>query len=147
METIFTKEYVETILKPFEGKKLRMRTQSEDKSFSIPFALETDMEATFQIAICNMGIKFLLKDNFYIKQDLDKVFKEAVHKQGFYASTLDKLLKEESKDDCVVFRQLVTFMQENFNPQIAFTYYNMITSLKVDNNRFVMNGIEFVVYK
>ncbi len=146
METIFNKEYVETILKPFEGKKLRMRSLAIDKSFSIPFCLETDMESTFQIELNSMGIKFLLKDNYYIKRDLKEVFKNAVHNAGIYSITLDKLLKEESKGDCVIFNSFVTFMQENFNPQIAFTYYNMIKSLKVESNKFVLNEIEFIIY-
>lgn len=147
METLFTKEYVETILKPFENKKIRMRTLNEEKTFSIPFCLETDMEATFQMELNNMGIKFLLKDNFYIKKDLKEDLKNAILSTGLYLFSLDDLLKQKSEEDCVVFSKIVKYLEENFKPQIAFTYYNMITSLKVEENKFVLNGIEFIIYK
>ena len=146
METIFNKEYVQTILLPFVGKTLRMRTQSEDKTFSIPFALENSIESTFQIAFDNAGIKFLLKDNFYIKRDLKEVFRGALKDTEIYPFSLDKFLKEESKEDCVVFKRIVEYFEKNFNPQIAFTYYTMIKSLRVDDNGFVLNGIKFIIY-
>lgn len=146
MDTIFNREYVETILAPFVGKTLRMRTQSEDKSFIIPFMLETSIESTFQIELNNSGIKFLLKDNYYIKRDIQEVFRKALKDTEIYPFSLDKFLKEESKEDCVVFKRIVKYFEENFNPQIAFTYYNMVKSLRVDNNEFVLNSVKFIIY-
>jgi|SRR6187402_3393562 len=145
-ENIFTKEYVQTILKPFENKGIRMRTESEDKSFKIPFLLETSIEATFKIELDNTGIKFLLKDNYYIKRDLKQVFNDALKDVEIYPFSLDKFLKEESKEDCVIAGKIVKYFEEHFNPQIAFTYYNMITSLKVNNSKFNLNGIDFIIY-
>ena len=146
---MFTKEYVNTILAPFVGKTFRMRTESEDKTFSIPFCLETSMESTFQIEFTNLGIKFLLIDNFYVKKNIETALNKAFIEVGIYPFSLDRLLKEEPPkgEDCVVMKKVREHLQKAITPQIAFTYYTMIKSLKVSENYFVLNGIKFVVYK
>lgn len=144
---MFTKEYVNTILAPFVGKKFRMLTENEDKTFSIPFYLETSMESPFQIELTNVGIKFLLVDNFYIKKDIETALNRAFNQVGVYVHRLDTLLKEEppKNEDCVVIKSVREYLQKAITPQIAFTYYTMIKSLKVSENYFVLNGIKFVV--
>lgn len=146
---MFTKEYVNTILAPFVGKTFRMRTENEDKTFSIPFCLETSMESTFQIEFTNLGIKFLLIDNFYVKKNIETALNKAFIEVGIYPLSLDRLLKEEPPkgEDCVVMKKVREYLQKAITPQIAFTYYTMIKSLKVSENYFVLNGIKFVVYK
>lgn len=146
---MFTKEFVNTILTPFVGKSLRMRTENEDKTFTIPFCLETSMESTFQFEMTNLGIKFLLKDNYYVKKDIETALNDAFREVGIYPFSLDKLLKEEppKEEDCVVMKKIREHLQKVITPQIAFTYYTMIKSLKVSENYFVLNGIKFVVYK
>jgi hypothetical protein len=136
---MFTKEYVETILTPYVGKELRMIT---DK---IPFCLETSMDSSFQIELTILGIKYVLINNYYIKQDLKITLNKALTSVGVYAHTLDKLKNVEG--DCVVFKELVKFMEENFTPQIAFTYYTQIKTLEVSNEKFVLNGISFIICK
>jgi len=147
MKTIFTKEYVDIILKPFIGKPLRMRTESEDKSYSIPFCLETSMESTFQLEFSGLGIKFILKDNFYIKKDLKKLLNDAINSTGLYPFSFDNLLKDgEGKVEDNAFQKIINkYLDENFHPQIAFTYYTMIKTLKVTNSGFMLNGIEFII--
>lgn len=143
MENIFTKEYVELILTPFVGKKLRMNGGQ-----TIPFCLETSMESSFHIELDHMGIKFLLRDNFYVQRDLDRVFSEAFHQFDFFPFQMDSLLKEpvETKGtETIVFHKLLEHMQRELAPQIAYTYYGMITSLCVHETRFFINGIEFYV--
>jgi hypothetical protein len=146
MENIFNKEYVERIMKPFEGKSFRMRTESIDKKVKIPFFLETSIESTFQIELTNLGIKFLLKDNFYIKKDLKEVFNKALKSLEIYPFSLDKLLKEKPNEDCVVVNKIVEYFEKNFNPQIAITYYGTIESIRVSEKSFVLNNIEFIIY-
>ncbi len=144
---MFTKEYVVAILTPFIGKELRMYRESEDKSFSVPFCLETSIESSFQMEFTNLGIKFLLKGNYYVKKDIETSLNDAFRKIGIYPFSLDKLLKEEpdKDEDCVVLKQLRSHLQEALAPQIAFTYYNMVQSLKVTNRSFTLNGIKFIV--
>ena len=146
---MFTKEYVNTILAPFIGKSFRMRSENEDKTFTIPFCLETSMESTFQLEMTNMGIKFLLKDNYYIKKDIETCLNESIKELGIYPFSFDRLLKEEppKDEDCVVIKKIREYLQNNLTPQIAFTYYTMIKSLKVSENYFVLNGIKFVIYQ
>lgn len=146
---MFTKEYVNTILAPFIGNTFRMRTDNEDKTFSIPFCLETSMESSFQIQFTNLGIKFLLIDNYYIKKNIETALNDAFKEIGVYPFSLDTLLKEEppKSEDCVVMKKVREYLQKTITPQIAFTYYTMIKSLKVSENYFVLNGIKFVVYK
>jgi hypothetical protein len=147
MKTIFTKDYVDIILKPFIGKPLRMRTESEDKSYSIPFHLETSIDASFQIELSGLGIKFILKDNYYIKRDIRTLLTKAILETNLYPHTIDNLLQdEEGKVEDNIFQKIVTkYFDDNFHPQIAFTYYTMIKTLKVTNRGFVLNGIEFVI--
>ena len=140
---MFTKEYVGAILTPFVGKKIRMNSNK-----TIPFCLETSMESSFHIELDHMGIKFLLRDNFYIKRDLGKVFSDAFHELDFFPFQMDSLLKEkiESKGtEAVVFQKLLQYMEKELAPQIAYTYYGMITSLCVDEKRFFINGVEFYI--
>jgi hypothetical protein len=140
---MFTKEYVGVILTPFVGKKIRMNGNK-----TIPFCLETSMSSSFQIELDNMGIRFILKDNFYIKRDLGKVFSDAFHELDFFPFQMDSLLKEkiESKGtEAVVFQKLIEYMQKELTPQIAYTYYSMITSLRVDEKRFFINDVEFYI--
>lgn len=145
---MFTEEYVKTILAPFVGKTFRMRIENEDKTFSIPFCLETSMESSFQIEFTNLGIKFLLIDNYYIKKDIETALNDAFREVGIYPFSLDRLLKEEppKSEDCVVMKRVREHLQKVITPQIAFTYYTMIKSLKVNKDYFVLNGIKFVVY-
>jgi hypothetical protein len=145
---IFTKDYTQNILTPFVGKELRMRTKSEDKSFNIPFCLETSIESSFQIEFTNIGIRFLLKDNYYIKRDIKELLSKAILETGLYPHTIDNLLKDkEDKVEDNAFQKIINkYFEENFKPQIAFTYYTMIKSLKVSNDGFTMNGIEFIIY-
>ena len=145
---IFNKEYIQSILKPFEGKRLRMRSESDDKLFQIPFLLETSIETPFQFEFTNIGIKFLLKDDFYIKRDIKILLNQAILKTGLYPHTLDNLLKDkEGKVEDNAFQKIINeYFDENFKPQIAFTYYGMIKSLKVSKDGFVMNKIEFITY-
>jgi hypothetical protein len=140
---MFTKEYVGVILSPFVGKKLRMNAGK-----NIPFCLETSMESSFHIELDNMGIKFLLRDNFYIKRDLDKTFSEAFRELDFFPFQMDSLLKEKIErkgTEAIVFQKLLEHMQKELAPQIAYTYYGMITSLRVDEKRFFINDIEFYI--
>jgi len=140
---MFTKEYVNAILTPFVGKNIRMRSNGV-----IPFILETSMESSFQIELNNFGISFVLIDNFYIKRDLLTVFSKAINSTDIYAHSLDKLLKDDVEKEGIepiLFNQLVKYMESNFKPQIAFTYYNMITSLRVEKDRFFLNDTEFFV--
>lgn len=145
-ENLFNVEYVKSLLLPFEDKVFRLRTENENKSFKLPFVLETSIESTFSIELNNRGIRLILKDNFYIKKNLREVFSGALKEVKIYPSTLDKLLKEESKEDCVIFSKIVKHLEDNFNPQIGFIYYNMIESLKVDVNGFTLNGFSFKIY-
>ena len=140
----FNKEYVGTILSPFVGKKIRMRGDE-----SIPFFLETSMESSIQIKIENMGIGFVLIDNYYIKRDLDKAFSEAFQEIDIFPFRLDSLLKDTETNpvDAVVYKKLLEHMQAKLNPQVAYTYYNMIKSLRVEEERFFLNGIEFYITK
>lgn len=143
MKSIFTKDYVGTILSPFVGKNIRMNGGK-----NIPFCLETSMESSFQIQLENIGIKFLLVDNFYIKRDLDKVFSEAFQKLEIYPFQMDSLLKEnvERKGiENIVYDKLLQSMQESLSPQIAYTYYGMINSLRVEDKRFFINDTEFYI--
>ena len=140
---MFTKEYVEAILTPFIGKKLRMRSND-----SVPFILETSLDASFQIELNSFGISCVLIDNFYTKRDLLSVFTKAVNSTDIYPHSLDSLLPDdiEKKDiEPILFNKLVEYMQSNFKPQIAFTYYTMIKSLHVEKNKFILNGVEFFV--
>lgn len=140
---MFTKEYVGFILSPFVGKNIRM-----NGSKNIPFCLETSIESTFQIQIDHMGIKFVLIDNFYIKRDLLKVFSEAFHEIEVYPFQLDSLSKEKIEPkgtESIIFDKIIDFMQKNFTPQIAYTYYGMINSLSVDEKKFTLNGVEFFI--
>jgi len=142
----FTKEYVEFVLKPYEGKSLRLRTNSECGKFNLPFMLETEMESTFQIELNNMGIKFLLKDNFYIKKQLNESIRCALKEMDIFPFSLDKLLKEEPKEDCEFLKIFTNHIEKTISPQIAFTYYNMVSSIKVESKGFSLNGFYFQIY-
>ena len=140
---MFTKEYVGAILTPFVGKKIRMNGGK-----NIPFCLETSMESSFHIELDHMGIKFLLRDNFYIQRDLGKVFSEAFQKLDFFPFQMDSLLNEKIErkgGEAIVYQKLLECMQKELAPQIAYTYYGMITSLRVDEKRFFINDVEFYV--
>ncbi len=139
---MFNKEYVGVILTPFVGKTIRMRTGN-----TIPFCLETSIESTFQIQLVNSGIKFVLIDNYYIKRDLGKVFNEAFQTIEIYPFQMDSLLKEKDTKgiDAIVYGKLLEYMQTNLAPQIAYTYYTMIKSLRVEEKRFFLNDVEFFV--
>jgi hypothetical protein len=140
---MFTKEYVGFILSPFVGKNIRMNSNKD-----IPFCLETSMESSFQIQIDNMGIKFVLIDNYYIKRDLLKVFSEAFQEIDIYPFQLDSLSKEKIErkgTETIIFDKIVDYVQKNMTPQIAYTYYGMINSLSVDEKKFTLNGVEFFI--
>jgi len=140
---MFTKEYVEAILAPFVGKKIRMFSNE-----NVPFILETSMEASFQIELTNMGISFVLIDNFYTKRDLLKVFSEAFQEIDVYPFQLDSLSKEKIEPkgmETIIFDKIVDYMQKNMTPQIAFTYYGMIKSLRIEKDRFYLNDVHFFV--
>jgi hypothetical protein len=140
---MFTKDYVAAILTPFVGKKIRMNGGK-----NIPFCLETGMESSFHIELDHLGVKFLLKDNFHIQRDLDKVFSEAFQKLDFFPFQMDSLLKEKVEKkgaEAIVYQKLLEHMQKELAPQIAYTYYGMITSLRVDEKRFFINDVEFYV--
>ena len=142
-KNMFTKEYVDAVLTPFVGKKIRMNGGK-----NIPFCLETSMESSFHIEFDHMGVKFILRDNFYIQRDLNKVFSEAFQKVDFYPFQMDSLLKEKVEykgTEAIVFQKLLDYMQKELTPQIAYTYYGMITSLRVDEKRFFINDVEFYV--
>jgi hypothetical protein len=140
---MFTKEYVATILTPFVGKKIRMNGGK-----NIPFCLETSIESSFHMELDHAGVKFLLRDNFYIQRDLDKVFSEAFKELDFFPYQMDSLLKEKIErkgTELIVYQKLLEHMQKELAPQIAYTYYGMITSLRVDEKRFFINDVEFYV--
>lgn len=141
---MFTKEYVGVILAPFVGKSIRMRSGN-----TIPFCLETSIESTFQIQLNASGVKFVLVDNYYIKRDLDKVFNEALQTIGIYPFQMNSLLKEKDTKgiEDIVYNKLLEYMQTNLTPQIAYTYYSMIKSLRVEEKRFFLNDVEFIITK
>jgi len=141
MSNLFNKEYVNGILEPFTGKKLRMNPGDK-----IPFFLETNMEASFEMEIDQMGIKFILNNNYYIKRDLTALFSSSFHEIDIYPFQLDKLAGVESSGtNTVIFDKILEHVLSQFRPQIAYTYYGMIKSLCVDEKKFILNGIEFYI--
>ena len=140
---MFTKEYVGVILAPFVGKCITMDTNNNK---TIPFHLGT--QATFQIELDDWGIRFFLKDHYYVKRALDSLFRDAFKQSGISPRHLDTFLKDEKKaneTDNVLFTQILAFVQEKLAPEIAFTYYTMITSLLVEEKGFSLNGIKFLI--
>ena len=140
---MFTKEYVSAILAPFMGKELRMVATD-----CIPFCLETSMESSFQIELSEIGIRFLLKDNHYIKMDLDTICRKAFKAVDISLREMDTLLidqRELWKTDTMAYDAIISHLKEGFNPQIAFTYYSMITSLAVDQKSFQINNVKFFI--
>jgi hypothetical protein len=138
---MFTEEYVKAILTPYLGKELRMRSDL------IPFCLETSMESSFQIEFTNFGIKFFLKDNFYIRKDIKFLLNQAILKTGLYPHTYDNLLRDKlGKEEDNIFQNTINkYFEEKFAPQIAFTYFTQIKSIEVNEDEFVINGVKFIV--
>lgn len=136
---MFTKEYVCQILEPFTNKKLRYKRPKD-----FPLLLESSIENTFEIELTSTGISFVLKNDFYLNKDLDKLLNEALREQNIYAFELDSLVKE-NVEECTVFRKLVESMNKNIKVQIAFTYFYIIQSLDVNERSFKINGYEFIV--
>ena len=140
---MFTKKYVGAILAPFIGKCLKMDIENNK---TIPFYLGT--EATFQMELDDWGVRFFLKDNYYVKKDLDSLLRDALKQCGLSPRHLDVLLKDEKRSgdmENVVFKEILSFMQEKLTPEIAFTFYTMITSLLVEEKGFSLNGVRFFI--
>lgn len=148
MKDLFTKEYVDSVLSPFIGKTLRMRTESVDGKFKVPFILETSMESSFVLETNVFGLSFTLKDNFYLKRDLMECMRVSIRKMGI-TMKVDSIIQElDNESEYTDFTKvIVEDMMDRFKPQIAFTYYTMIESLQVSTNGFVLNGIQFIVCK
>ena len=140
---MFTKEYVSAILAPFVGKELRMGATD-----CIPFCLETSAASSFKIELTEIGIQFILKDNFYIEMGLDTIFRDALKLVGITPRGLDTLLKgqkESWETDTIAYDAIISHIKEGFNPQIAFTYYTMIKSLTVNETSFLINNVKFFI--
>jgi hypothetical protein len=146
---LFNKEYVGQLLLPFVGKNLRIdNTFVNNKDISIPFILESNIESPFQIELSNIGVRFVLKDNYYIKKDINENIRKAFNELKVYPHVLNRLINTEDEPDSIDFINSITkHLQENFNPQIAFTYYTFINSIEVSNKYFIINGIRFFVVK
>lgn len=139
---ILTPDYIKAILSPFVGKEIRMRYNEY-----IPFALETSIESTFQINLTNIGIAFILKDNYYIKKDFKTFLNQAIVESGLYPHTIDNLFadKDGKVKDNVFQDSINKFFETHFHPQIAFTYFTYINDLRVNERGFFLNGAEFVI--
>lgn len=139
---LFTHDYVNNLLTPFLNYNIRM----SDSNKVIPFCLETSMESSFRFEITHVGIRFILKDNFYIKRDLESVFLKALNESDIATFRLDQISGIESTGvECVTFNKIVAHMVEHFTPQIAFTYFSQIKSLSVHERGFILNGVDFYI--
>lgn len=140
---MFTKDYVSSILAPFVGVKLRMGATD-----CIPFFLEPSMEGSFKIELCEIGIRFLLKDNYHIQRYLEESFKGALKEVGIPLRELDTLLKDPGEShttETIAFDAIISHIKKGLTPQIGFTYYTMIRSLKVDEKSFHINNVKFFI--
>lgn len=142
MKDIFTKLYVDNILSPFIGKKFRLKSETVDGNFSIPFELENSLDSTFTLELCLFGLSFTLKDNFYLSRDLIESMKDGIKSLNISGGKLDKLL---NTSDSSFVELLSREILKTFKPQIAFIYYTNIKSLEVGSNYFVINGFKFNV--
>jgi len=150
-KSIFTHEYVETLLSPYLGKNLRMFSKFEDQELEVPFQLENSMESPFQIEFTNLGIRFFLMDNFYLNRDLSGTLRAAISDSEIFAFRLDDISDLETPEDKkgmdYIFERIVSYLEKNLKIQIATTYYAAIKTLKVGENFFVINGIKFMVVR
>lgn len=144
---IFQRDYVESVIKPFIGKKLMLVKNGDIKP---PLLLETGMEESFYIKLNSFGISFYVKESNSLNKQISQKFNEAILNLGIYAHSLDKLVSEEKlKDkrfgDNYVFNKIVEHLQTSLEVQLAFIYFTMIDNLEVSNNYFILNDLKFTI--
>ena len=146
---IFQRDYVESVIKPFIGKKLILVKNGDIKP---PLLLETGMEESFYIKLNSFGISFYIKESNSLNKQISQKFNKAILDLGIYVHSLDKLVSEEKLkdkrfDDCYVFNTIVEYLQSSLEVQLGFIYFTMINNLEVSNDYFILNDLKFIIRK
>lgn len=142
---LFSKEYVENLLKPFIGSKFRV-LHNENKS---PFIIENSMENDFQIDLKVSGISFYIENDYYLNRDLNYHLNKAFLEEGIYSHSLDDLSKRSKVSLSLdsVYSKILNYLKENIRVQLAFTHYAYIKEISVSSRGFIINGQEFIKIK
>jgi hypothetical protein len=134
---LFKKEYIETLLQPYIGKKLRM---SGSDSNSI--VLEPSIESDFQIEIDGMGIKFFIQDNFYLNKEIETCIRSGISSMYDESVEFPHLRFDELNGD-EAFTKLKEAIQRVMKVQIARIYIAGIESIECNPGGFSINGQKY----